>query len=118
MERSTKRAWMAAIVLMVGLGARRAGTRIPPGRCRETGLVRLARRDRSERDDIQRPGANRDRGAARHARAVAECDRPKIESAQVLQEGNRLEATAIAVGEDHLRIEPKGGADSRRDALS
>jgi hypothetical protein len=49
---------------------------------------------------------------------VAECDRPKIESAQVLQEGNRLEATAIAVGEDHLRIEPKGGADSRRDALS
>ena len=110
MERSTKRAWMAAMVLMAGLGAR----------AQEPGF-RLGDAAKPVSYDWHVAIDPREATFSGQVRIEIEVQRAmpvlwlnatdlKVESAQVQQEGNRVEATASAVGEDHLRVEPKGGA--------
>ena len=110
MERATKRAWMAAAVLMVGLGAR----------AQEPGF-RLGDAAKPVSYDWHVAIDPREAAFSGQVRIEIEVQRTmpvlwlnatdlKVESAQVQQEGNRVEATATAVGEDHLRVEPKGGA--------
>ena len=110
MERATWRAWMAAGVLMVGLGAR----------AQEPGF-RLGDAAKPVSYDWHVAIDPREAAFSGQVRIEIEVQRAmpvlwlnatdlKVESAQVQQEGDRVEATATAVGEDHLRVEPKGGA--------
>ena len=110
MERSTKRACMAILMVTMGLGAgaQEPGFRlgdaakpvsydwhvaIDPREATFGGQVRIE-------IEVQR---------AMPALWLNATDLT-VESAQVQQEGTRVEATATAVGEDHLKVEPKGGA--------
>jgi alanyl aminopeptidase len=110
METSTTRAWVAAMLLTIGLGAN----------AQEPGF-RLGDAAKPVSYEWHLAIDPNETTFGAQVRIEIEIQRAtpvlwlnatelKVESAQVHQDGNRVEATATAVGEDHLRIEPRGGA--------
>src|SRR5262249_7348259 len=109
MEVSKKRAWTAVALLALGLGA---GAQEP--RLRLGDAVKPVSYDWHLAVDPGEPTFTA------QVRIEIEVQRGmpvlwltatglRIEAAEVQQEGGRAEASATAVGEEHLRIEPRGG---------